>query len=121
MGDVATDNNTLELVLQLARIYSDEGFRTRVENDELKLEGNEGEMLLQFQPDELKEAAVTAFQLYRWLVDRAAKARVRQNRVNSLVFGEGATEKFAALQNGVEIPTDGPSAGIDLLLLSGHA
>ncbi len=87
MTDIIPDKDVLELALQLARIYSDEGFRTRVENDELKQAGGEGEILLQFEPEKLREAEVLLFQLHRWVNGRERRARERQDAKTATALG----------------------------------
>lgn len=97
MTEITPDKDTLELVFQLARIYTDGGFRTRVENDELKQAAGEGEILLQFEPDRLKEAEVLFYRLGRWTAARSRMARERQNERNARVFGTDAMEKYSKL------------------------
>ncbi len=105
-----SSSRALGLVEQLARIYGDEGFRTRVENDELKQPtGEEDEVLLQFNPDELDTAVVLLFQLHRWVNGRARMAHRRQNAKTAAALGMseadlGHLRSELHLHRGVHLP-----------------
>lgn len=103
--------DTPELVQSLVRIYNDEGFRTRLENDELKQPtGREDEILLQFAPDELEAAATMLFQLHRWVNARVRMARKRVDERNAQLFGADALERYSLLlqQDGDTAPDPRP-------------
>lgn len=83
MSQAATihSDTQLELVIRLLRNFRDEGFRTRIEDDELKHpDGNPDAVLLQYGAADLREAANEAYRFHRWLEARHRQAKIRQDK-----------------------------------------